>query len=142
MVGVEAQSPAPQAAPPAAGAQTATFTGCFQNGKQTRTYELDKAVPMSRTTTTQATGTTGTTTTVTKYGLVPGQNVQFQESTIGHKVEVTGILMPSGQSTSKTESRVEERPSGDVAKETTRTEEAMPMFSVTNIKVLPETCEP
>jgi hypothetical protein len=59
--------------------------------------------------------------------LVPGEKVEFQESAIGHKVEVTGVLVPSGETKTRTETRVDEKP-GSVTRETTKTEEAMPQF--------------
>ena len=71
-----------------------TFTGCVQSGSETRTYILDKVVPVSRTTTTETTGTSGEVTrTSTTYLLVPGDKVELQ-SHVGHKVEVSGVLIP------------------------------------------------
>jgi hypothetical protein len=72
--------------------QTVTYTGCVQTGTETRSYVLDKVVPVSQTTsaTSDPTGATaGTMTTATTYALVPGDTVQITEY-VGHKVEVTG----------------------------------------------------
>ena len=55
---------------------------------------LDKVVPVTRTTTTE-TPTSSTTTSSTSYVLVPGETVQVQEH-VGKKVEVTGMLIPGG----------------------------------------------
>ena len=55
---------------------TVTYTGCVQTGTETRSYILDKVVPVDRTTMTEATGTSGTsTTTTTTYALVPGEKI-------------------------------------------------------------------
>jgi hypothetical protein len=138
---IYAQTPTPNQASAVKGdnAQTVTFTGCFQNGKQTRSYVLNKAMPMSRTTT-ETVGTAGTNSSMTTtYMLVPGEKVEFQESAIGHKVEVTGMLVPSGETKTRTETRVDEKP-GSVTRETTKTEEAMPQFQVISIKQLAEAC--
>src|SRR5207244_9147451 len=76
-------------------AHTVTYTGCIQNGTEARTYILDKAVPVSRTTS-ERTGTSGVvTTTTTTYALVPDQKVQLVKH-LGHKAEVTGIQIPAG----------------------------------------------
>jgi hypothetical protein len=56
-------------------AQTVTYTGCVQTDTQSSSYILDKVVPLSRSTATDAAGTTGTTTT---YMLVPGEKVEVQ----------------------------------------------------------------
>src|SRR6187455_477944 len=73
-------------------AQTVTYIGCVQTGTETKTYILDKVVPVSRTTTTDAAGGRATTTT---YTLVPGEKVEVQQH-VGHKVEVTGTLITGG----------------------------------------------
>jgi hypothetical protein len=74
--------------------QVVTYTGCVQTGTETRSYILDKVVPVGRTTTVGPTGTTYSTTT---YALVPGEKVEFQQF-VGHKVEVTGVMVPAGES--------------------------------------------
>src|SRR5262247_2341320 len=73
-------------------AQTVTYTGCVQTGTEARTFVLNKVVPVSRTTTTDL--QTGQTSSSTSYALVPG-TVQVQQH-VGHKVEVTGELVPGG----------------------------------------------
>src|SRR5262245_19114451 len=69
--------------------QTVSYTGCVGAGTEAKTFVLEKAVPVSRTTT-ETVGTTGSTTTSTtmRYMLVPGERVEIQEH-VGHKVEVT-----------------------------------------------------
>src|SRR5439155_26906403 len=75
--------------------QTVTYTGCVHSGTETRSFVLDKVVPVGRTTETTI-GTAGTTTTTTTtYALVPGEKVEFQTH-LGHKVEVTGVMVPAG----------------------------------------------
>jgi hypothetical protein len=78
-------------------AQTMTFTGCLQTGTEAKTYILDKVVP---TKTTEIVGTSGETATVTKYELVPAEQVELNEH-VGHKVEVTGVLVPAGKGEAK-----------------------------------------
>src|SRR5262245_38567166 len=56
--------------------KTVTYTGCVGAGTETRTYVLDKVVPVSRTTT-ESVGTAGSSSTVeTRYMLVPGEKVE------------------------------------------------------------------
>src|SRR5262249_20500423 len=88
-------------------AQTITYTGCMQSGTETRSVVLAKVQPISRTTETQI-GADGvaTTTTSTTYALVPGERVEFQTH-LGHKVEVTGMMVPSGESKTTTETKID-----------------------------------
>jgi hypothetical protein len=107
-------------------AKTVTFSGCVKPGSDAKAYILEKAVPIRRTTTEEVTGTSGvvTTTTSTTYALVPGESVELTGD-VGHKVEVTGIMVPAG----------------DMTKETKTTREtAFPQFRVLSVKHLPETC--
>src|SRR6185503_2689212 len=109
-------------------------------GTETRTYMLSKVVPVTRTT--ETIGTAGTTsTTVTSYMLVPGETVEIQQH-VGHKVEVTGTLIPAGDTKTETKTKVEREDGKDTTvKETTKTDNAMPQFRVTAIKDLAEKCE-
>jgi predicted extracellular nuclease len=126
----------------ASGAQskTVSYTGCVGAGTETRTYVLNKAVPVTRTT--ETIGTTGSTTiTETSYMLVPDQTIQVQEH-VGHKVEVTGILMPGGDSKTQSKSKIEREGAEDTTvKEKSKADNAMPRFSVTSIKDLAARCE-
>jgi hypothetical protein len=83
--------------------QVVTYTGCVQTGTETKSYILDKVVPVGRTTTVGPTGTTYSTTT---YALVPGERVEFQQF-VGHKVEVTGVMVPAGESKTETKTKIE-----------------------------------
>ena len=74
-------------------AKTVTFSGCVKPGSDAKAFILEKAVPIRKTTTEEATGTSGvvTTTTSTTYALVPGESVELTGD-VGHKVEVTGTV--------------------------------------------------
>jgi hypothetical protein len=114
--------------------QVVTYTGCVQAGTQAKTYVLDKVVPVTKTTTTE-TPTSSTTTQSTSYVLIPGgDSVTIQEN-VGRKVEVTGTLVPGGDSKTETTTRTD-REDGPDSKTRTRTESknAMPEFKVTSIK--------
>src|ERR1041384_1982483 len=87
-------------------ATTVTYTGCMQTGPETRSVILAKVQPVSRSAETSV-GTGGVTeTTTTTYALVPDQKVEFQTH-LNHKVEVTGMMIPAGESKTKTETKVE-----------------------------------
>src|SRR5258708_561287 len=83
------------------------YTGCLQTGTESRSFILDKVVAVGQTTKTEATGTAGeiTKTTTTTYALVPGERVELQNM-VGHKVEVTGILL-SGDTKTETKTTIE-----------------------------------
>jgi hypothetical protein len=119
-------------------AQTVRYTGCVQSGPQTRTFVLNKVMPVGQTTetTTDSAGVSNTTTTTT-YALVPSDTVQITEY-VGHKVEVTGMLVPKGEMRTRTTTKV-----GDdtVKKEETKTESDFPQFRVISIRNLSERCE-
>jgi hypothetical protein len=116
-------------------AQTTTFTGCLQTGTEAKTYILDKVVA---TKTTEMVGTSGETTTVTKYELVPSEQVQMQEH-VGHKVEVTGVLVPAGKGEAKI--KTETKLPGQEEKTEAKIEKgATPQFKVISIKQLADSC--
>ena len=114
--------------------QVVTYTGCVAAGTQAKTYVLDKVVPVTKTTTTE-TPTSSTTTQSTSYVLVPGGETVTVQEHVGHRVEVTGVLVPGGNTRTETETRTdgEDRPD---SKTRTRveTKNAMPEFKVTSIK--------
>jgi hypothetical protein len=87
--------------------------------------------------------TAGTsTTTVTTYALVPGDKVDFQ-SAVGHEVEVTGVMIPAGDSKTTTTTTVEREDAPDSKTKTTvKSDNALPQFRVTSIKNLADKCEP
>jgi len=122
-------------------ATTVTYTGCMQTGTETRSVILAKVQPVSRTTET-AVGTNGvTSTTTTSYALVPDEKVELQTH-VGHKVEVTGMLIPAGESKIKTETKVKREDAPDTkAKETVKSDSPMPQFRVMSVKDTNESCE-
>lgn len=121
--------------------QTVTYTGCLGSGTETRTYILDKAVPVSRTTESRPTGTGGTVnTTTTTYILVPGERVELQTH-VGHKVEVTGMLIPAGETKVKTKTKIDREDAKDTTiREKTKIDADQPHFRVISVKQLPEPC--
>jgi hypothetical protein len=122
-------------------AKTVTYSGCMQTGAEPRSFVLAKVVPVGRTTTTEV-GTAGTTTTTTttNYVLVPGEKVEFQPL-VGHKVEVTGVMIPAGQSKTETKTKIEREDAPDTKiKETVKSDSTMPQFRVISIKNLAESC--
>jgi hypothetical protein len=124
-------------------AQTITYTGCVQTGSEARTYILDQAVPVSRTTTTtEQVGTSGAVVnTVTRYALVPSEKVELVEH-VGHKVEVTGMVVPAGQSESRTKTKIEREHGKDTKiTEKTKSDNDLPQFRVTSVKHLAESCQ-
>jgi len=146
MLGLQAaaqqQPPTSAAAPPedqtkikAEHAQTTTFTGCLQTGTEAKTYILEKAVP---TKTTEIVGTSGETATVTKYELIPTEQVEMNEH-VGHKVEVTGVLVPPGKGEAKI--KTESKLPGQEEKTEAKIEKgAVPQFRVISIKKLADSC--
>jgi hypothetical protein len=117
-----------------------TYTGCLQTGTESRSFILDKVVPVGQTTRTEATGTSGAITkTTTTYALIPGEKVELQQM-VGHKVEVTGVLI-SGDTKMETKTKVEREGEKDVTtKDKTKTENAFPQLRVTSVKHLADTC--
>ena|SRR5438093_7607136 len=116
-----------------------TYTGCLQTGTETQSFILDKVVPVGQKT--EVTGTAGeiTKTTTTTYALVPGERVELQKM-VGHKVEVTGVLI-SGDTKTETKTKVEREGEKDVTtKEKSKTENALPQLRVTSIKHLADSC--
>ena len=116
-----------------------TFSGCLQTGTETSSFILDKVVPVGQKT--EVTGTAGeiTKTTTTTYALVPGERVELQKM-VGHKVEVTGVLI-SGDTKTETKTKVEREGEKDVTtKEKSKTENALPQLRVTSIKHLADSC--
>jgi len=114
--------------------QVVTYTGCVQAGTQAKTYVLDKVVPVTKTTTTE-TPTSSTTTQSTSYVLVPGGETVTVQEHVGQKVEVTGTLIPGGNTRTETETRTNREDAPDSKSRTrTETKNAMPEFRVTSIK--------
>ena len=117
--------------------KTVSYMGCLQTGTETNTFLLDKVVPVTTTKTTEVAGTGGAiTTTSTSYILVPGERVTLT-SHVGHKVEVTGLLIPAGET--KTRTKIEREHGGDTTiKEKVNSDR--PHFRVLSVKELAEPC--
>jgi hypothetical protein len=114
--------------------KTVTYTGCVGSGTETRSYILQNVVPVS---TTQTTGTGGTT-TITTYALVPEGKVELQEH-LGHKVEVTGVLIPAGKGDAKF--RVKTKTKGGEEETKGEVERGpMPQLKVISVRPLAESC--
>ena len=114
--------------------KTVTYTGCVQTGTETRTYILQNVLPVERT---ETTGTAGTMTTTT-YALLPERTVELQEQ-VGHKVEVTGVLIPAGKGETKYKAKTktkgsEEETKGEVARG------PMPQLKVVAVRPLAQSC--
>jgi len=119
--------------------QTVTYTGCVQTGTETQSYILDQVVPVSRTTR-EVSGTSGPVkTTTTTYALIPGEKVEFQQY-VGHKVEVTGVLV-SGDVKTETKTKIEREGAKDTnVKDKTKMENATPQLRVVSVKHLADKC--
>jgi hypothetical protein len=124
-----------------ANAQKVTYTGCLQSGTETRTFVLDKVVPVTTTKTTEVAGTAGTiSTTSTSYILVPGETVELTTH-VGKKVEVTGMLIPEGEWKTETKTKIEREGEKDTTvKEKTKGDSDRPHFRVLSVKQLNEPC--
>jgi hypothetical protein len=117
--------------------KTETYTGCVQTGTETKSYILNKVVPTSVTTTTDANGTT----TATTFMLVPSEKVEIQQQ-VGHKVEVTGMRIPAGEVKSETKTSVDREHGKDSkTRERIESNSSTPQFRVTSIRSLAERCE-
>jgi hypothetical protein len=105
-----------------------------QAGTQAKTYVLEKVVPETKPTTTE-TPTSSTTTQSTSYVLVPGGETVTVQEHVGQKVEVTGMLVPGGDTRTETTTKTERDDAPDTKSRTrTETKNAMPEFKVTSIK--------
>jgi hypothetical protein len=115
-----------------------TYTGCVETGGETRSYVLDHVVPIGRTMT-ETKGTSGTVvSTTTTYALVPGEKVELQQH-VGHKVEVTGVMVPAGKGDTKIETRTKSKQGTEETK--TEVERgAYPQLRVISVKHLAESC--
>jgi len=122
--------------------KTVTFTGCVADGTETKTYILNKIVPTGQSTT-QAVGTSGIvpSITTTTFELVPAEKVEIKEN-VGHRVEVTGVMMPAGETKTQVETKVDRDKGPDTkSKEETKSKSDAPQFRVTSIKSLADSCQ-
>ena len=124
--------------------QTVSYTGCIATGAQTTTYLLNNVVPVTKTV--EHSGATGTvSTTTTSYELVPGSDTITFTKLVGHKVEVTGVMIPAGKDSKverKTKIEREDAPDVKIKERTKTNESALPQFRVVSMKELPDSCNP
>jgi acyl-CoA synthetase (NDP forming) len=125
-------------------AQTVSYTGCVATGSETTTYVLNHVVPVSKTVEDRS-GAVSTTTTTTSYVLVPGSDTVTFTKLVGHKVEVTGVMIPGGKETKvekKTKIERDNAPDVKIKEQAKSNEGAMPHFRVASVKDLPDPCTP
>ena len=116
-------------------AQVVSYIGCVGSGTDTKTYTLDKVVPVTKTTTVE-TPDSSTTTSSTSFVLVPGETVHVQES-VGKKVEVTGTMIPAGKIRTETKTRTDREDAPDTkTRERSETKNAPAQFRVTSIQTI------
>jgi hypothetical protein len=123
-------------------AKTVTFSGCVQKGAEPAGFVLAKAMPVSSSTTTEVgTSGTATSTTTTTYALIPAEQIELQPQ-VGHQVEITGVMIPAGDSKVDTKTKVEREGAPDTTtKETVKSDNAMAQFRVTSVKEIAATCK-
>jgi acyl-CoA synthetase (NDP forming) len=122
-------------------AQTVSYTGCVASGTETTTYLLNHVVPVTKTV--EDRGTTVTTTT--SYVLEPGSDTITFTKLVGHKVEVTGVMIPAGKETKvekKTKIDREDAPDVKIKEQSKTNAASMPHFRVASVKELPDPCTP
>jgi hypothetical protein len=134
-VGVRAQSNESKTKVKTEHAQQVTYTGCLLSGTETQRYVLDHVVPISKT---ETIGTAGTMTTTT-YALIPSEQVELQRH-VGHKIEVTGVLIPAGKGDAKIETKTKGKGTAEEHSKTEIERGPMPQLRVMSIKHLAESC--
>lgn len=123
--------------------QTVTYTGCVATGSETTTYLLNNVVPVTKTV--EHRGTSGTvSTTSTTYVLVPGSDTVTFTNLVGHKVEVTGVMIPAGKKMkTTTKTKIEREGAPDIkVEEQSKTDSTRPHFRVVSVKQLSDPCTP
>jgi hypothetical protein len=108
--GLSAQTPYPQTEKPqpekkatdTRAGKSLTITGCLREGDEPNTFILANvdasALPRPSTTPSEPAGTAGATTTTVR--LIGSGDVNLKAH-VGHKIEVTGMLVPQGQAAAK-----------------------------------------
>ena len=130
-------------------AKAVVYSGCLQTGTETKSFILENAVPVKETKTETNIGKSGmpetTTTTTTGYVLFPGGQVDFQQN-VGHKVEVTAMLIPAGDDktkiTTETKTQVEGQPTQRVESKEKIAQKDWPQLRVISVKHLADRCQP
>ena len=130
-------------------AKSVVYTGCLATGEETKTYILENALPLKETRTRTTVGASGlpesTTTTTLKYVLVPGERIDLQKN-VGHKVEVTTVVIPAGDDKTKIETTTKTKVEGQPTQKTETKEKVRqsdtPQLRVVSIKHLSDRCQP
>jgi hypothetical protein len=126
-------------------AKTVTYSGCVQTGVENSSFMLENAVPVKETKIEKDEHGDVKATTSTKYVLVPGGQVDFQKE-VGQKVEVTAVVIPAGDDTSKIETKTKTEVEGQKDRTTETTEKVKqtdyPQLRVMSIKHLSDRCIP
>src|SRR5579864_3793787 len=115
-------------------AQSVKYIGCVASDRDARTYTLQNVQPVRRTETTSSDGTTITTTT---YALVPETRVEL-DPPVGHKVEVTGVMVAAGHGDAKVRTRTNTDGGKEVKQTTEFDRGAFPQLRVTSVRPLGE----
>lgn len=86
-----------------------------------------------------------TTTTTTSYVLLPSGQLDFQQN-VGHKVEVTAIVIPAGDDKTKIETKtkteIEGQPTQKVETKEKVDQKDWPQLRVVSVKHLADRCTP
>jgi hypothetical protein len=128
-------------------AKTVMYTGCLQNAGGTQSYVLENAVPVKETKTKTSIDAAGlpetTTTTTMRYALVPTGKIDFQ-SNVGHRVQVTAMVVPAGDDHTKIESKTKTEIEGQKDQQTETKDKIAqgdePQLHVVSIKHLADSC--
>ena len=116
--------------------QSVKYIGCVASDRDARTYTLQNVQPVRRTETTSFDGTTVTTTT---YALVPETRIELAPQ-VGHKVEVTGVMVAPGHGDAKVTTRTKTDGGKEVKQQTEFERGSVPQLRVTSVRPLGETC--
>ena len=149
MTGVRAQDVKSETKIKTDDAKSVVYTGCLATGQETTTYVLENAVPVKETKTETTVGANGlpetTTTTTMKYVLVPGEKIDLKKD-IGHKVQVTAVVIPAGDDKSKIETTTQTKVEGQPTQKTETKEKVpqgdLPQLRVVAVKHLSDRCQP
>lgn len=122
-----------------------TYTGCVETGTTEQSYVLQRAIPMARSERTETSitpdgSTVSRTTTTTSYALVPESTVQLKEH-VGHKVEVTGVVIPAGKGDTEYKAKIETDGSKQVTKGKVE-RGPLPQLRVLSVRPRTESCTP
>jgi len=116
-------------------AKIVSYAGCVQS-TPAHTYVLEHVAPVSKSTTVNADGSTTTTTT---FALVPEASVQL-EPQVGHRVQVTGVMIPAGHGDAEIKTKTEVKGGKDIKTKTEIDKTSYTQFRVMSVKATGESC--